>query len=496
MTENPQSIGDRSDPGHRFRGRRKGRSATANGLALAALLAIAGCAVGPDYSAPTTAAASFTKADSDLLVSQPFEAAWWKQFGDPVLDDLIERALEDDLDVRIAAARIEESRAVLRRTRRDQWPSSRYNAVYEESKSQQPMFTNERIEIESYRTGFETAWELDVFGRLRRGTEAAIAEAQAAEATLRDVQVLVAAEVASTYLDLREAQKRLRVAEENLENQRETLRLTQVRYDLGRGSELDVASARAALAATEAQIPALVTAQQSAAHRLAVLVGVRPGELDVELAYREMPPHMTTLAIGAPEDLLRRRPDVRAAERRLAAATARIGVEKADLFPRVSLSGFLGFITGDSSELGESSSRAWSAAPMISWSAFDFSGVRANVRGAEARTEAALAEYEQTVLRALEETENAFVNYAQQRQRLASVIEQADASRRAAELARIRYREGALDFLRLLDAERTVLEAEDAVAVAEAELNEAVVAIYKAMGGGWEAAPTIAGLSR
>lgn len=133
---------------------------------------------------------------------------------------------------------------------------------------------------------------------------------------------------------------------------------------------------------------------------------------------------------------------------------------------------------------------------MISWSAFDFSGVRANVRGAEARTEAALAEYEQTVLRALEETENAFVNYAQQRQRLASVIEQADASRRAAELARIRYREGALDFLRLLDAERTVLEAEDAVAVAEAELNEAVVAIYKAMGGGWEAAPTIAGLSR
>src|SRR5690606_19087143 len=320
-----------------------------------------------------------------------------------------------------------------------------------------------------------TAWELDLFGRLRRGTEAAVAEAQAAEATLRDVQVLVAAEVAGTYLGLREAQKRLAVAEENLTNQRETLRLTQVRYDLGRGTELDVASAQATLAATEAQIPALVTAQQVAAHRLAVLVGVRPGELDVELAYREMSPHLTTLAIGAPEDLLRRRPDVRAAERRLAAATARIGVEKAELFPRVSLSGFLGFVTGDSSELGESSSRAWSATPVMSWSAFDLSGVRAQVRGAEARAEVALAEYEQTVLQALEETENAFVGYAQQRQRLAAVIEQAAASRRAAELARIRYREGALDFLRLLDAERTVLEAEDAVAVAEAELNEAVV---------------------
>src|SRR5690606_10154207 len=176
---------------------------------------------------------------------------------------------------------------------------------------------------------------------------------------------------------------------------------------------------------------------QVAGHRLAVLLGVRPGELDVELAYREMSPHLTTLAVGAPADLLRRRPDVRAAERRLAAATARIGVEKADLFPRVSLSGFLGFVTGDSSELGESSSRAWSATPVISWSAFDLSGVRADVRGAEARTDVALAEYEQTVLGVLEETENAFVHYTQQRQRLAAVIEQAEASRRAAELARI-----------------------------------------------------------
>jgi len=476
----------------RSNGEPHGTGIKANGLAFAALLSLAGCAVGPDYVAPTTPPATFAAAETDLLVTRPFEAAWWEQFGDPVLDDLIERALTADLDLRIAAARIDESRALLSRARREQWPSSRYEAAREETKAQQPMFTSERIEVESYRTGLQTAWEIDVFGRLRRSTEAAVADAQAAEATLRDVQVLVAAEVASTYLDLRAAQKRLRVAEENLANQRETLRLTEVRYSLGRGSELDVASARAALSATEAQIPALVTAERVAAHRLAVLLGLRPGDLDVELAYREMPPHLTTLAIGEAADLLRRRPDVRAAERRLAAATARIGVERADLFPRVSLSGFLGFISGDSSELGESSSRAWSATPVISWSAFDLSAARAQVRGAEARTAAALAEYEQTVLRALEETENAFVSYAQQRERLAAVIEQAEASRRAAELARIRYREGALDFLRLLDAERTVLEAEDAVAVAEAELNNAVVAIYKALGGGWEAAPTVA----
>jgi outer membrane protein, multidrug efflux system len=486
------SIGRSADGrAHRNDGESNGSAGSAKGLAVAALLALTGCAVGPDYVAPSTPPASFDRADGDLLVERPFEAAWWQQFGDPVLDDLVERALVGDLDIRIAAARIDESRALLRSTRRAQWPSSQYQVLYDESKAQQPVFTNERIEVESYRTGLQTAWELDLFGRLRRGTEAAVAEAQAAEATLRDVQVLVAAEVAGTYLDLREAQKRLRVAEENLANQRETLRLTQIRRDLGRGSELDVASARAGLAATEAQIPPLMTAEHVAAHRLAVLLGARPGELDVDLGFRELPPHLTTLVIGAPEELLRRRPDVRAAERRLAAATARIGIETADLFPRVSLSGFLGFIAGDSSELGESSSRAWSATPVISWSAFDLSGVRAQVRSAEARTDIALAQYQQTVLRALEETENALVSYAQQRHRLAAVSEQADASRRAAELARIRYREGALDFLRLLDAERTVLEAEDAVVVAEAELNNSIVAIYKAVGGGWEAAPAL-----
>ncbi len=471
-----------------FRGDLHGRSIWANGFAVAALLALAGCAIGPSYVAPTTPSATFDVAAAEPLTQQPFEAAWWQQLGDPVLDDLVARALAGDLDIRIAAARIDEARALLGGTRRDQWPSSRYEAAYDESKAQQPVFTNERIGVESYQTGFRTAWELDLFGRLRRGTEAAIAETQAAEALLREVQVLIAAEVASTYLDLRAAQRRLRVADENLANQRETLRLTRVRYDLGRGSDLDVASAEAALAATEAQVPALNAAERIAAHRLAVLLGLRPGDLDLELPYRELPPHLATLAIGAPEDLLRRRPDVQAAERRLAAATARVGVERAELFPRVSLSGFLGFITGDSSQLGESSSRAWSIAPVISWSAFDLAGVRAEVRGAEARTEIALAEYEQTVLTALEETGNAFVNYAQHRQRLAAVIERTEASRRAAELARIRYREGALDFLRLLDAERTVLDAEDALVIAETELNGAVVAIYKAIGGGWEAA--------
>jgi multidrug efflux system outer membrane protein len=299
--------------------------------------------------------------------------------------------------------------------------------------------------------------------------------------------VLVAAEVASTYLELRGTQKRLVVARENLDSQRETLRLTRVRLDLGRGGELDVASATARLAATEASIPPLVAAEASAAHRLAVLLGREPGTLDDELAPRDLTPRLTTLAVGSPEELLRRRPDIRAAERGLAAATARIGVAKADLFPRLTLSGFIGFIAGDASELGEATSRAWSVGPVLSWGGLE-PGVRSRLVAAEARTKGALAEYDRTVLGALEETETAFVGYAQNRARLAAVVDSATASRRAAELARVQYREGALDFLRLLDAERSVLQAEDAVATAETDLNTSVVVIYKALGGGWEAA--------
>jgi multidrug efflux system outer membrane protein len=261
-----------------------------------------------------------------------------------------------------------------------------------------------------------------------------------------------------------------------------------VRLELGRGSELDVASAAARFAATEATIPPLVAAETIAANRLAVLLGERPGALADELGFREIPPHLTTIAVDSPAALLQRRPDIRAAERELAAATARIGVAKADLFPRLTLSGFIGFVAGDADNLGESESRAWRVTPVLSWAGFD-RGTWARVAVAEARTAGALASYELAVLRALEETENAFVTYGTHRQRLTSVVEQATASRTAAELARIQYREGALDFLRLLDAERTLLQAEDAVAAAESDLNASVVLIYKALGGGWEAAP-------
>jgi multidrug efflux system outer membrane protein len=451
-------------------------------------LLLAACAVGPNYQAPQTPPAQFVGADAVGVATQPFEARWWSQFGDPVLDDLVARALGGDLDLKTAAARVEEARALLGAAQRTRLPNVTAEASHSESDEQIPGFTTDRVDIKSNQLGVASLWEADLFGRLRRGIEAAGAEEGAAEARLRDAQVLVAAEVALNYLELRGAQKRLAVAEANLGYQRETLDLTKVKLNLGSGTQLDVVTAQARLSATEAEIPPLKAAQTVAANRLAVLLGLRPGALTEELAPRELAPHLTTLAVGAPEDLLKRRPDIRAAERELAAATARIGVAKADLFPRLSLSGFIGFISGDASQIVDSQSRAWSFAPALTWSGFG-NGGRARVAAAEARTDAALATYENTVLRALEETENAFAVYGAQRQRLTSLVEQAAASREAAELARVRYQQGVVDFLRLLDAERTRLSAEDALAAVETDLNASVVLIYKALGGGWEAAP-------
>jgi multidrug efflux system outer membrane protein len=461
-----------------------------NALLASVAALLAACAVGPDYRTPETSATPFVAAQPAGVAEQPFEAAWWEQFQDPVLDDLIERALTADLDLKIALARVEEARAYYGAARRDRWPGVSVEAARSKSNQQQPGFGPERVEIDSYNAGLATLWELDLFGRVRRGAQAAGADTDAAVADLRDAQVLIAAEVARNYVELRGAQKRLRVAQTNLGYQQETLDLTRVRLELGRGSELDVASAAARHAATEATIPPLFAAESIAANRLAVLLGERPGALAAELGFREIAPHLTTIAVDSPAALLQRRPDIRAAERELAAATARIGVAKADLFPRLTLSGFIGFVAGDADSLGDSASRAWRVTPVLSWAGFD-RGTWARVAVAEARTAGALAGYELAVLRALEETENAFVTYGTHRQRLESVVEQATASRTAAELARIQYREGALDFLRLLDSERTLLEAEDAVAAAESDLNASVVLIYKALGGGWEAAPAV-----
>ena len=461
-------------------------------LGVAAAL-LAGCVtVGPDYTAPQTAPAALQHAASAGYVADHPVATWWGQFDDPVLDQLVRDSLLANPDVRIAISRVNEARAVFSERRLDLAPH--VTAGVEGTRTKQPVEGQGRVETDSYSAGFDAAWELDLFGRVRRNTEAAHADLQAQRNDLQAAQVSVAAEVARNYFELRGTQKRLEVARRILQTLGDTQRLTESRFDLGAGSQLEVQSSLARVRAVEADVPALEASEGQSRHRLAVLVGKRPGELDALLAPREAPAFAKALPIGDTTELLRQRPDVRAAERRLAAATARVGVATADLFPRVSLRGFIGFLSGGWGNLVSGDNRAWQVTPSISWAAFDMGSVRARLRASEAQADGVAAQYEKTVLGALEETENALLSYAKQQAQLKFRLEQSVAARRAAELAEVRYRAGSSDFLPLLDAQRTQLAADDALAQAEAGVNVGVVAIYKSLGGWGEqdVAPALA----
>jgi outer membrane protein, multidrug efflux system len=448
---------------------------------------LAACAVGPNYRAPAPAPVLIANArTADFLSTEP-EASWWQQFQDPELDSLVTRALGANLDLQAAAARVRQARAVFVEERYEFAPHVPLSAGYSRANEQQPGFGTARIPIESASLGFDAQWELDLFGHVRRSVEAAHADLDAEQANSRGAQVSVAAEVARNYFELRGAQTRLEVAQRNLDSERQTEDLTRVRYEGGRVTELDVERAQARLKATEASIPPLQAEEKQAMYRLAVLLAQRPGVLDAELAPAKIRAFATALPVGETGALLRQRPDVRVAERRLAAASARVGVATADLFPRVNVSGFVGFLSGDVGHLfstgGANDARAWAVTPTLSWAALDFGSVHAQLRGRQAEFDAASAAYQQAVLVALEETENSFVAYATEQAALKSLSEQARASAHATEIAELQYRAGVTDFLTLLDAQRTQLEAEDAMVQAQTQVNVRAVAIYKALGG-------------
>lgn len=454
--------------------------------------ALSGCAVGPQYRAPIAEPAHLQVSDGSHeqagnYDTALFETRWWAQFDDPALDQLVLAVLDGNRDLVVAYNRLRAAQAHRADTANDIYPVVGSLASGDFGKGQQPGVTEDRVRTERYDLGLDMTWEIDLFGRLQRQLEASDAEAGAVAADLAHLQISLIAEAVTTYGDLRGAQLRQRIAHENLANQRVSGELTRQLHEEGLGEALDVLRNDALLAATEASIPLLEADEARARHRLFTLVGQRAQDAQLDLAPRALPAIAKPLQIGDPRELLRRRPDVAASERRLAAATATVGVATADLFPRVSLSGFLGFTSGRGSQIGSSAAQAWALGPSISWAAFDLGSVRARLRGAEAGAEGALASYEQQVLVALEESANAFSDYGKRQQRLHSLIRQSEASRGAAQLAALRYREGAVDHLVLLDAERERLTAEDAQAQAEVELYRGIVAIYKALGGGWQA---------
>ncbi|KTB93958.1 RND transporter [Pseudomonas syringae pv. syringae PD2774] len=450
------------------------------------VMALAACAVGPDYQAPATAPAKLAAAAQGNYDRSKVDRVWWQQFEDPTLNKLVARSLDGNRDLRVAFARLKSARAIRDDVANDVMPVVTSRASSDIGKGQQPGITERRVNSERYDLGLDMAWEVDLFGRIQRQLEASDADQDAAEANLYQLQVTLIAEVVDAYGQLRGAQLREAIARDNLKNQQSSQDVTTQLRDAGVGNELDVVRAEARLAAVEATVPQLQAEQARQRNRIATLLGERPENLSVDLSPSKLPAIAKALPIGDPTQVLRNRPDIRAAERQLAASTARIGVATADLFPRVSLSGFLGFTTGRGSQIGSSAARAWSLGPSITWAAFDLGSVRAQIRSADADAEGALANYEQQVLLALEESENAFSDYDKRQQRLVSLMRQSDASRSAARLASVQYREGTADFLVLLDAERERLAAEDAQAQAEIELYRGIVAIYKALGGGWQ----------
>ena len=450
------------------------------------VLALAACAVGPDYKAPDTAPAKVAAAAKGNYDRSHLETVWWQQFDDPTLNQLVSRSLEGNRELRVAFARLKAARAIRDDVSNDAMPVITSRVSSDQAKGQQPGITERRVKSERYDLGLDMAWELDLFGRIQRQLEASDADQDVAEANLYQLQVTLTAELVDAYGQLRGAQLRENIARENLKNQQDSRGVTAQLRDAGVGNELDVVRADARLAAVEASVPQLQAEQVRQRNRIATLLGERPENLSVDLSPAKLPAIAKVLAIGDPTQVLRHRPDVRAAERQLASSTANIGVATADLFPRVSLSGFLGFTAGRGSQIGSSAAKAWALGPSITWAAFDLGSVRARIRGADADAEGALANYEQQVLLALEESENAFSDYDKRQQRLLSLIRQSEASRAAANLASVQYREGTADFLVLLDAERERLAAEDSQAQAEIDLYHGIVAIYKAMGGGWQ----------
>ncbi|WP_458374663.1 efflux transporter outer membrane subunit [Pseudomonas laurylsulfatiphila] len=455
------------------------------------VLALSACAVGPDYQTPNTEAANITAA-TDGAAGQKnfdrsrFEGIWWQQFEDPTLNQLVTQSLKGNRDLRVAFARWKAARAIRDDISNDNLPVVTSRVSSDLGKGQIPGQTTDRVNSERYDLGLDMAWEIDLFGRIQRNLESANAEQQSLEADLYQLQVSMIAELVDAYGQLRGAQLREKIALANLENQQESRKITINLRDAGVGDQLDVERADARLASVEASVPQLQAEQVREKNRIATLLGERPDKLPVDLSPKDLPAIAKALPIGNPGELLQRRPDIRSAERQLASATARIGVAKADLFPQVSLSGFLGFTAGRGSQIGSSAANAWALGPSITWAAFDLGSVRARLRAADADAEGALATYEQQVLLALEESENAFSDYGKRQQRLISLIRQSESSRSAADLAEIRYREGTADFLVLLDAQRERLAAEDTQAQAEVDLYRGIVAIYKALGGGWQ----------
>jgi NodT family efflux transporter outer membrane factor (OMF) lipoprotein len=466
-------------------------------LSLAVTLALAGCMVGPDYRPPDPyVPARWSEAPQQDVPMAEAPSRWWQAFGDPKLDALVERAVAANLDLAVAQARVREARAERRVAAAPLFPFLDGSASLSRNwQSENAGFTGGGPvgevggqPFDLYDVGFDASWEIDVFGGVRRSVEAADAELEASLEERNDVLLTLLGEVARDYVELRGFQRELAVTRSNIAVQEDTLGLTRARYQGGLASDLDVARAEAQVRTTAAQVPTLETSVKQAVHRLGVLLGETPGALAADLEPpAPIPAGPPGLPPGLPSDLVRRRPDVRRAEREVAAATARIGVATADLFPRFFLTGAAGLQSLDASDLFSGGSKSWSIGPTMQWPVFQGGRIVGNIEVREAQEQQALLGYRQRILTALEEAENAIVAYTRERERRATLAAAVDANQRAVELATELYRRGLTDFLDVLAAQGNLFLTQTDLARSDAAVSASLVALNKALGGGWEA---------
>lgn len=459
-----------------------------------AALLLAGCAVGPkapDAALPPAASGAFIGSQSAAVSPDAARDDWWRLYADPVLDGLVQQALTNNNELEAAAANLRRVRGALGEARIGRFPSTTTSAAFNRGRASAATVQGlpagaEAPEVDAYDVGLDVAYEVDLFGRVESTIRAARADADAAAATLDIVRVAVAAETARGYADACSANAQIAVAERTIALQSSTVDLTQRLLDAGAGNGLDTSRARAALEGTRATLPPLRAQRDGALFRLATLTGVTPAEASEAARACARPPQLTQpIPVGDGAALLARRPDVRQAERNLAAAAARVNVATADLFPRITLGGSLGATALDAGGLGDSENFRFGVGPLISWSFPNVFAARARIEQAGASSDAALATFDQTVLVALQETETALANYANELDRRASLQAARDQAANAARLSRLRFDAGVDSFLTVLDAERTLASADGQLAASDALVTTYQIALFKALAGGW-----------
>jgi NodT family efflux transporter outer membrane factor (OMF) lipoprotein len=457
------------------------------------MLIVTGCMVGPNFHSPKTSAPS---AWLGPTAQMNFDAArqtelvhWWTTFNDTTLTSLVDRAVKANLDLQQAQARILQARANRGIIAADLWPTINVSAGVTRSRSVASSSLGTVATMRNlFQTGLDAAWELDVFGRVRRNIEAADADVQISIEDYRGTLVTLAAEVALNYIELRGFQQEIIIAQNNLQSQQHTAGLTRKRFQVGLVSALDVANAEAQVASTSSQIPLIETAAQQAIYNLSVLLALEPAALVKELSPASpIPANPPEIPMVLPSALLLRRPDVRSAEAQIHSATARIGAATADLFPRFNLIGATGFQGSKSNDWIKGINRVWSVSPSVDLNIFDTGRIRSNIELQKAIQNETLLSYQKTILTAFQEVENALIAYAKEQQRRTALIDAVTANRKAVRLSTLLYTEGQTDFLNVLDAQRSQYTSEQALVISTRSLSTDLVALYKALGGGWEA---------